>query len=183
MLMSKLTQKIEHLVTTHPLLFSVFSKCYISIIKSELKLAHVTSEDHILFIGGGPCPCSAILMHQLSGAKITVIDQNIDCIQLANRLIHHLGIPEDRFRILHHQGETIDASPYSLIHMALQIYPKDKVLEQIKNTKSPESRVLVRQPKEKMRHFYDQHEAFCPKYKTIQHRNVTNISETALYQF
>jgi len=83
MLITSLTQKVEWLANQSRLFYHCIALYYKNIIKREVRLANITPNDNILCIGGGPCPYTAIMLHQLTGAKVTVIDNNKHCVKSA----------------------------------------------------------------------------------------------------
>ena len=75
-------------------------------------------------------PYTAIMLHQLTGAKVTVIDNNKHCVKQSAELVKRLNL-ENSIRIICGEGETIDYDGFTVIHLALQITPKDKVLKRV----------------------------------------------------
>ena len=199
-----LTQKIESWATKSKLIYFMASQYYREVIKREICLAGITSQDHVLFIGGGNCPFSAILLHQYTGAKVTVIDHNITCVQNAQEAICRLGL-EDHVSVLCREGADLKESDpkisdlerhdlpqsdhgqhisplsdYTVIHFALQVTPLEYVFSQVKNQMKPGTRVLVRKPKTCLKMVY----SICPQLKAcpyITHK-ARNIGSTLLFR-
>ena len=180
---SKLTYRIEHLAVRAGIFYHITSHYYRDVIKREIRLANITERDHVLCIGGGACPFSAILLHQTSSAKVTVIDNNSDCILKARQLVDRLGMNE-HIRLLCQDGGSaeLSLSEYSVVHFALQVSPAEHVFSQIKNRAAPGTKLLIRRPKKSLGKMY------CALRSSIQdqcqkasHRTICNIGSTLLY--
>ena len=177
-----LTYKIENQAAKAGLVYKFACGYYRDVIQNEIALANITDKDHILCIGGGMCPFSAILFHQLTGAKVTVIDNNADCIPKAKQAIKRLEL--DQFVQVFHQdgnGTDIRFTNYSVIHLALQIRPIERMFHTIKKEMTSGTKLLVRRPKKHLEEMYDQLSddllAHCPH---TAHKS-RNIGSTVLY--
>jgi hypothetical protein len=180
MLITNLTYKIECRAAEAGVVFQWASGYYREVIEREAVLASITGDDHVLCVGGGVCPFSAILFHQITGARVTVIDNNVDCIPKAEQIIEKLGI-SDYVSVLCMDGVDVDLSAFSVIHLAMQVAPMDAVFAQVELKASAGTRLLIRQPKKSLDVMYDtfSHDvlALCP-YVTHKARN---IGSTLLY--
>lgn len=174
----EMTQNIESFAAKSRLLYHALSLYYRMIVKREIKLGQITKDDTILCIGGGACPYTAILMANYTKAKVTVVDNDLSCAKKASCLIERLGLED--INIICASGESISYDNYSVVHVALQITPKDKVIESLMEEASPGTRVLVRHPKPMLDRLY------CPckhnscKTMKVRHSRLTNIDHTAL---
>ena len=177
-----LTTKIECHAAQAGAVYQIASQYYKDVIQKEAVLANITDKDNILCVGGGVCPFSAILFHQLTGAKVTVIDNRMACIPKARQVIDRLGIG-GFVRVLCLDGGSTEAdlSEYTVIHLALQVSPAEHVFAQIEKQSEPETRFLVRRPKKSLGGMYsplpDPMLANCPY---VAHRS-RNIGSTLLY--
>jgi len=179
---TKLTHKIESRAIKAGFIYKVACSYYRNVIKKEAALAGVTENDHILCVGGGICPFSAILFHQTTGAKVTVIDNNEHCVPKARRVIEKLGL-EDKVRVFHQDGCSTDImfADYSVIHLALQVFPMEEVFSCVERQIMPGTRMLVRQPKKYLDNMYCKtcnalfRDCPCAIHK------FRNIGSTALY--
>ena len=179
---TNLSYKIENRAIKAGLIYKLASKYYRDVIKREADLANVTENDHILCVGGGICPFSAILFHQTTGAKVTVIDNNERCVPKARRIIENLGIG-DKVRVLHQDGCASDImfEDYSVIHLALQVFPMEEVFFSVEKKIMPGTRMLVRRPKKQLSNMY------CKLCNSLLHdcsfaiHRFRNIGSTALY--
>ena len=179
---TKLTQKFEERAVASKAAYHMLEKYYQDTIENEATLANVTAKDHILCIGGGTCPLSAILFHQVTGAKVTVIDHNGACIPKARQVIKALGLV-DKVQVLHQEAtcKKLDLASFTVVHLALQVSPLNQVLAFIKDQAAPGTKILVRRPKKTLKSLYCRLSqgvlAGCP-YTT--HRRC-NIGHTLLY--
>jgi hypothetical protein len=178
---TNLTYKIECKAAEAGAVYQVASVYYRNIIQKEIILANITDKDNILCVGGGICPFSAILFHQVTGAKVTVIDNNEECIPKARQIINHLGLG-NVVRVFCRDGSAnLDLSEYTVIHIALQVAPLEHVFAQIEKQAAAGTRLLVRRPKKSLRGMYSQLSVpvlYCCPYVTHKSRN---INSTLLY--
>ena len=178
----ELTYKIEDRAANAGLLYRIARRYYANVIEKESVLANITSADHVLCIGGGMCPFTAILFHQVTGAKVTVIDNNLLCIPKAQQVIARLGIGES-VKVLYKDGgcSELDYSQYSVIHLALQVSPIEQVFSHVKQHALPGTRLLMRRPKIYLDNMYcrlSHNELSHRPYITHKSRN---IGSTLLY--
>lgn len=181
MLITSLTQKIEWFANQSRLFYHIIALYYKSIIRREVRLAKIAPNDNILCIGGGPCPYTAIMMHQLTGAPVTVIDNNHACVMQSADLIKRLRL-ENSIRIICGEGEAINCKGFTVIHLALQISTKEKVLKKLFERAENGVKILVRMPKECLGGLYCGMEARAFSCCTcVGHNFFTNVDNTALY--
>jgi len=178
-----LTQKIERQASESRLVFGLASQYYRDVIEKEIVLARITEHDHILCIGGGVCPFSAILFHQSTGAKVTVIDSDETCIPKAQQVIDRLGLG-GHIRVFCQDGGSAELSfaEYSIVHFALQVSPMERVFSHAEKHAVPGTRLLVRMPKNHLSNLYSPLSACmmarCPY---VAHKKARNIDSTLLY--
>ena len=152
MWITKLTQLIELLATKSWLAYYSVAAYYRMLVKREASLAGINENDKVLCIGGGICPYTAILLHKYTKAHITVIDNNLECVEKSKKFINRLGL--DKINILFGDGEDICCHGYTVIHLAMQISPKELVLNEILQKAQPGTRVLIRKPKKGVDRLY-----------------------------
>ena len=139
------TQRLEYWASQSRLVYFILSFYYRHIVKKEVRLAKISADDSVLCIGGGACPYTAILIAKYTGAAVTVIDNNADCVDQAGEQIKRLGL--ERVEVSYNEGAVCRYGGYSVIHLAMQISPKEAVLQKIHTEADPGTRVLVRNPK------------------------------------
>ncbi|MCL1882884.1 MAG: hypothetical protein FWF81_03925 [Defluviitaleaceae bacterium] len=170
MIITSVTQKIESLAVKLGFLYHFAEKYYIDMVKKESMLAGIGVNDHILCIGGGCCPFSAILFHRTTNAKVTVIDNNPKCVYMAQELVFRLGLDE-KINVLLHNGCPSDIKKYSVIHLALQVDPIEQVISDVEYRMTPGTKLLIRRPKKHL---------CCMYSKFITHK-FRNVGRTFMY--
>ncbi|MCL2387205.1 MAG: class I SAM-dependent methyltransferase [Defluviitaleaceae bacterium] len=179
MWITALTRKIEEWTSESEVVYKIAERYYQDVIQKEVVLANITSGDQILCIGGGICPFSAILLHRLTGAKVTVIDNNSACVKKARQVITRMGI-ENAVKVLCEDGRCVDVSKYTVVHFALQVFPMECVFSHIESRVVAGTKLLVRQPKRQVEKLYNQ----LPKplqYCPLTTHSARNIGCTLLY--
>ena len=178
-----LTRKIEYLAVKSKLAYWAASQYYRNVIQNEIYLANITKNDHVLCIGGGICPFSAILFHEITGARVTVIDNCKKCIEEARQVIDRMGLAEYVNAVWQDGGSIgFSLSDFSVIHFALQVCPMEHVFPQIRKQVTPGTKLLVRRPKKCLNMIYSQLAGSllnCCKH--IKHQKACNIGSTLLY--
>lgn len=182
-----LTQKIEDWASDKELVYNFAEKYYHDVIEREAVLANINKNDHILCIGGGYCPFSAILLHQMTGAKCTVIDNNINCISKARQVIGRLGYSDD-VKVKCQDGGSVGLkfSDYTIVHFALQVCPMENVFSYVEKHAVPGTKLLIRRPKGRLKNLYSKFNTSivnsllrsCP---LTSHKKARNIGSTLLY--
>jgi len=180
-LITKFTHKIELWASKNSLVYWFAAQYYRNVIQKEIDLANITDSDNVLFIGGGVCPLSAILLHQHTGAKLTVIDNNPSCIKRAQRNVDRLGL-SDYVRILYDDGVNIgcDLTEYSVVHFAMQVSPMELVFHKVEKKVLPGTKLLVRKPKKHVSLLYCTLSSLT-HCSHIMHSGAGNIGSTLLY--
>ena len=176
------TQKIECWAAKSRAVYWFASQYYRDVIQREIELAGITKDDHVLCIGGGICPFSAILFHQATGAKITVIDNNVACVPQARRVIERLDLG-GHVRVFCQDGDSaeLSLSEYSVVHFALQVSPLERVFSRVERQVAHGTRLLVRRPKSRLSGLYDRLPGFTPAYCPHITHKARNIDSTLLY--
>ena len=179
---TRVTQKFEDRAIGSNMIYRLLQRYYKAPVENELVLGNITSRDHVLCIGGGICPLSAILFSQATGAKVTVIDNNPHCIPKAKKIIQRVGL-SDRVQVLHQDGADtdIDFSPYTVVHLALQVAPLDRVLATVEKNIAPGTRLLVRRPKTRLKGMYCKLSQRLLSGCPYTSHSLCNIGTTLLY--
>lgn len=137
------TRFFEKVALDFPFFLERLSLYYEKRVSMELEAAYVRRGDRVLCIGGGPCPFTAVYIHKLTGAHVTVIDNNLAAVQTGNRFINKLNLCS-AITYLHADGEKVDLDGFSLVHVALQVTPREKVVRHIQKCAAPHAQILVR---------------------------------------
>ncbi|NLJ58981.1 MAG: hypothetical protein GX339_09070 [Tissierellia bacterium] len=179
-LMVKMTQKIEYIVDKLPWTYKFFESYYDKVVENEIKLASIKPTDRILCIGGGPCPSTAIQLHQKTGAKVWVIDNDRDAILTARKNIDKLNL-SDFIKVKFSDGTNIDAYNFTVVHIALQVYPKNKVFRKITDSCRPGTKIMVRIEDEKFSKLYSLFETDNIRVDSKIYHKKKNLNYTMLH--
>ncbi len=179
---TKITQLIEYLACRFSLFYYLSMLYYRGMVRREVRLANITSKDRVLVVGGGPCPHTAILIHKLTGATVTAVDNDFVCVKSAIRLINRLGLA-DRVRILHRNGLSLSTEHYTVVILALQLSPKLEIIRSLERQAKPGDRILIRLAKESLADLYSPvKQSQFASLPTVEHSQFTNVEQTVLYQ-
>lgn len=151
---------------------------YQPIVKKEVDLCQAQAGDEILCVGGGYFPCTAILFQQLSGAMVTVIDKDEQAVAYAKDLVQSLGYG-DKVKVLHVDGLDSVASNFDIVHIAMQVSPKEAVFAQLKGTMKVDAKILIRTPKDHLQRGYQPFQGFSKEW--VKQPFFSNIGKTLLY--
>lgn len=87
----------------------------------------------IIFVGSGPMPLSAIILHQLSDANVVCLEMDSVAYDASCLLIERLGLA-DKVTVVMGNGSEFDYSSCSQIFVASLVRNKMEVLERINQT-------------------------------------------------
>lgn len=181
MILSNITKKVEMKACKNKILFRIVKHYYTPIVIREIECANVCKNDCVLYIGGGPCPVSALLTHEFTGAKITVLDNDKTCVCCSKKLINKKGL-SDKIDVIYSDAETFDPSGYDVIHVASQIVPKDKVFESVWKSADDGCVILTRVSRSSilkpvlLKKIKDE----TNKFKKVKHGLLKNVHSTAI---
>ncbi len=163
----KFTRCLEKTLSHFPKLAMLCMNYYNNIVKEEIKLARIQSEDRVLFIGGGAIPSTAYRIHQYTGAKVDVIDKDRCAVERAKKLTESLDLQES-VRVFEADGKTMDTKKYSVILVALQACPHQEILENALEKAAAHTRVVTRCPAHGLQAFYDNSPRDSRCYTNVQ---------------
>ena len=86
------------------------------LIGQELSLVPAKPEN-VLFIGSGPLPLTAVLIHQRTGAHVTCVDCDPEAIAQSSRLLSKLSL-DQALRVSCGYGDQIPACRFDLVVIA-----------------------------------------------------------------
>ncbi len=174
------TKIIENTMCKTKLLQNLILTYYKPIVKKEVELSNAQHHNKILCVGGGYFPCTAILFHKLSGATVTVIDNDMDTIIKSTKLIKSLGLSE-KVIVKYTDGIDVFAHDFDIIHIAMQISPKEKVFKHIHSNMRKDAKIMVRTPKEHLHRGYQPFKDICEQMSDVTMPTFSNIEKTRLY--
>lgn len=134
-------------------LVCMYDLYYRNIVKKEIDVAKIKNTDKVLIVGGEAVPCTAINIATQTNALIDVIDLDKEAVDKSRKLIDRLNL-SSQIKIYLKDAKEIDVNKYDVIHVALQVSPKEEVLNNIWEKSKYGTRVLIRQPKKSLKRFY-----------------------------
>ncbi|EEG78801.1 SAM-dependent methyltransferase [Dethiobacter alkaliphilus] len=143
----KVTRTIEKAGAMFPCLIGLYGLYYNRLVEQEVAAAQISAGDRVLCIGGGPLPYTALRIHTLTGAHVTVMDNDRSAVEMASRLVEKMGLA-NKLSVRFSDGQGVNAADFSVVHIALQVSPREQVLENIRTTAPKGVRVLMRSPAE-----------------------------------
>lgn len=177
----KTTRILERFAARNTSIYRIISLYYKGLVKEEVALANIQPTDKVLCIGGGPCPFSGILLHEYTGAHVTIIDSDACCVRISRELIQKLGYAKT-IEVLHRDGNHICPQDFNIIHMAVQVCPMEQVFGNLKQGCRFGAKILVRLPKNKLKSFYLGSDAsLLPSCCKKAVHSWRNIDSTALF--
>jgi precorrin-6B methylase 2 len=118
-------------------------KRFVTLLTNEISLASITNMDKVLFIGSGPIPITAILMHELCGAKVDCGERYKPSADLSEKVLAKLNYT-DFIHVINKDGVDTDYSQYSVILVALLAKPKSELLKTIWKQAPSGTRIICR---------------------------------------
>lgn len=107
-----------------------FYERYIGLIKNENKLVNFSSDQKVVFIGGGPLPLTAILLNKLFNASCISVEINPDVAEVSQKVIKKLGL-ESKIQVVVGDETSITSCNYTVIMVAALAEPKERVFSNI----------------------------------------------------
>ncbi len=175
-----ITKIIEKNMRKNSIMQNIMLSYYQPIVQKEVGLCGAKSSDNILCVGGGHFPATAILFHLLTGAKVTVIDNDKKCIKSAKEVVELLGLT-NKVIVKCSEGIEVSGGEFDIIHMAMQISPKEKVFKHIYSTMNNKSRLIVRTPKRHLERGYQPFKDICEQNGWVKQPSFSNIERSLLY--
>jgi hypothetical protein len=107
--------------------------------------------ESIAFVGAGPLPISAIMLHQRTGLRVTCIDSNERAFQLGQRLICLLAAKEaghkdidKMIHFIHAFGEEHDYRMHPVVFIASLVENKEQIINRIVDTSNAATTTIIR---------------------------------------
>lgn len=166
------TVRVERLVGAYPKLYSLLRVYYRRLVEQEVNLGAISGDDSVLCIGAGPCPVTAVEIAVRSGATVVAVDNDSQAVASARKVIQALGMAE-RVKVELADGRAIDAEDYSVVHIAGQVQPRERVLHTVLQRLNPGARVLVRCPHQRLHRLYSSSESshlYSASSRQMNHR-------------
>jgi L-amino acid N-acyltransferase YncA len=116
---------------------------FLRLLTKELQLVKDYQFSNILFIGSGPFPITAILLHVLTKQKIECLEKDETSASISRRALARLNL-QDKVIVHVGDGVTFDMSKYDLILNALLAKPKWEIVRNIRRSAKSTCLLLCR---------------------------------------
>ncbi len=104
---------------------------YQKLIQNEHEIVNFTSNEKVVFIGGGPLPITLIMLNRLYGVQCISIEIIPEIAALSRKLIEKLGLSH-YIKVIVGDETQLDNLDYNLVMVAAFAEPKKKVFNNIK---------------------------------------------------
>ncbi len=116
-----------------------FYNRYKGLIKNENQLVKFTSEQNVVFIGGGPLPLTLILFNKLYGSKCVSVEIQPDVAELSRQVLQKLGL-DSEIEVVVGDETSVKDIDYTVVMVAALAEPKERVftnLWEMVDTRTP----------------------------------------------
>lgn len=97
---------------------------------AEGKMAKITENDHILVIGSGPFPETAIGYALAFKCKVTCVEKVDSFVNISKQVIEKLGL-SDKINVVHGLGEYADLKEFTKVLVTILSNPKSQIIENV----------------------------------------------------
>ena len=174
-----ITKTIEYFASLNKMFFFIIKIYYQKKDEKEIDLANISSNDHVLCVGGGICPFTAIIIHYLTKSKVSVMDNDVNCSKKCHELIIKLGL-ENFITIINAEANSFSYEGYSVVHLALQLDNQKSIFAKVIQSADANTKILIRSAKPQLRKYYSSLEFDNFKHKSKQ-SFFTNTKNTYLH--
>jgi len=142
-LMDFLYAIFEKVATKFDIISSNYLNMYQELVDKELEMVGISQNDHVIIIGCGSLPITAILVATKTNAQVTAIDNDNFAVKEANKYIrkHHL---EDKVKIEQADGESYPLKRFDVVYLSYGMKNKENIFKIITNNTKKNSRIIFR---------------------------------------
>lgn len=126
-------------------LFWLYCRIYRGVVDREISLAGIRPGEHVLQVGCGAIPFTAIHLALRAGARVTAIDNDPVAAGRARRALQRF-LPGAAVRVVAGDGTGTLPPGFSAAIVSLQVREKETVLENLERQALPGARFVFRQP-------------------------------------
>ena len=133
----------EKVATKFDIISSNYLNMYQELVDKELEMVGISQNDHVIIIGCGSLPITAILVATKTNAQVTAIDNDNFAVKEANKYIrkHHL---EDKVKIEQADGESYPLKRFDVVYLSYGMKNKENIFKIITNNTKKNSRIIFR---------------------------------------
>lgn len=144
---------------------------YARAVKAEARLAHITHTDRVAFVGSGPVPMTAILLHELTGALIECIERDRASAELSYKLIQKIGYSKN-IHVIRKNAIAENFSHFTVVVLAVMAKPKDVLMRIIWEQVRPGTRIVYRLPSDARQAYYEDTSDVLNHYQKFERRRI-----------
>ncbi|MEM0492440.1 MAG: hypothetical protein QXS02_00555 [Candidatus Thermoplasmatota archaeon] len=134
----------EKTASTIPILSNIYIGLYNDVIKKEIAMANIKTDDKILVIGCGALPVTPVLITRMTGSYVTCIDHDRSVIKKASFFIDSMSL-NDKIKVEHADGVGYPIESFNVIVIVYGVKPSDKILAYVSDQiKNKNTRVILR---------------------------------------
>lgn len=172
--------KLEKIMALNPFLTECYLKPYQRVVAQELALAEAKQGQLIVNIGCGSIPFTAIIAAKLTNNQVLAVDCDLKTVQQATKVVQRLNLSQ-QIEVIKARGETLKLINFDLAIIALQAEPKEAIINNLLQQANHQQKIVVRQPVEKLRNFYDAVPA-CFKISKIVQQKMATFKQSLLIE-
>jgi len=116
---------------------------YKELVEDEIKLAQITSKDHVLVIGCGSIPATSIIIAEKTNAHITSIDIDSHAISNASLIVKKLKL-EDKLILESADGHNYPIEKFDVVFVLYGVKNHDDMLKLIGKNMRDNARIIFR---------------------------------------
>jgi predicted GNAT family N-acyltransferase len=120
-----------------------FYERFAALVQREIALLGEARPQRVLFIGTGPLPLSALLVHVQTGASVDCVARDEDSARVARQVVDKCGFGQ-RVGIEGTTEADYDVSGYDLVVVELLAQPRKSILTKLRKRCSPGCSILCR---------------------------------------
>ncbi len=145
---------LEHLAAAIPWMGALYARtAYATLIDRERSAARVRPGDHVLMVGGGPFPATAIAL-AAGGCYVTVLERDRAAARRARKVVRRRSV-RGVVRIICRDALRFPCVGFAAVIVALHVVPKAAVLRHIVAAAEPGTRILYRNPRGELSRVYE----------------------------
>jgi hypothetical protein len=139
--------RLERRCAGNGLFFFCYALPYRGLVRREVVLARIVPCDHVLVIGCGALPFTAVLVARMTGARITAVDFDPVAVADARRVIERLGLGT-QISVIQADAARDPLPEADVALVALQAAPKDAIHHNLaRSLPTSRGRALYRLPR------------------------------------
>lgn len=156
-----------------------FYNGYLAAVKKTILLAKIGRDDKVSFIGSGPMPMTAILLHELTGTNVDCFEKNRQSAELSKKVIGKL-IYSQHIKVINKNALGEYFSRYTVIIMAVLAKPKDNLMKIIWKHVLPGTRIVYRLPTVARRVYYEDTSDVINMYHKFEKKRIIGKGTSTL---